>query len=352
MKLKLASLLIIFSFLTACKQDVFHGKLPLSTGKPGELFIIADQSYLSDASKKALKGIFYVEQPLYGAPEPYYRVSFMLPGSTRGGLLYQGLLVLVCNTQTESETLKLLSPQADSLVKARQKQGKQVHYLRDVWAKAQGVIILTPTSPKELQELIAKKAGEILNQAVEMERQEQTYKMTLAPDAKTRKTISEKHQLDVKVPIRYHIAAIGNPKPDEGLIWIRNQTEKADLNVVIHYEPYIDTSQFSLSYMISRRDTVLKKYITGAPANSYMATETQFPFFTVDTRHNQQFAREYYGLWTMQNDAMGGPYYSITFVQTSQNRIVTLEGFVFAPGQDKTPYIRELQGILMGIKPL
>ena len=48
----------------------------------------------------------------------------------------------------------------------------------------------------------------------------------------------------------------------------------------------------------------------------------------------------------MENDFMGGPFYSLTLVDEGRGRLLTLEGYAYAPYFDKRPYIREVEGLI------
>ena len=43
------------------------------------------------------------------------------------------------------------------------------------------------------------------------------------------------------------------------------------------------------------------------------------------------FALEVRGLWKMENDFMGGPFYSLTIVDEARGRLLTVEGYAYAP---------------------
>jgi hypothetical protein len=65
---------------------------------------------------------------------------------------------------------------------------------------------------------------------------------------------------------------------------------------------------------------------------------------------NGGFAAEVRGLWRMENDFMGGPYYSLTFYDEPNARLITVEGYAYAPYFDKRPYMREIEGIVKSVK--
>ena len=61
---------------------------------------------------------------------------------------------------------------------------------------------------------------------------------------------------------------------------------------------------------------------------------------------NGEYAAEIRGLWKMiGGGSMGGPYYSLTRLDEVNQRVVTIEGFVFAPATNKRNAIRALEAV-------
>ena len=58
------------------------------------------------------------------------------------------------------------------------------------------------------------------------------------------------------------------------------------------------------------------------------------------------YAYEARGLWYMENDGMGGPFVSHSRVDTVNNNVIVVEGFVFAPEKMKRGLIRRVEGAL------
>ena len=48
--------------------------------------------------------------------------------------------------------------------------------------------------------------------------------------------------------------------------------------------------------------------------------------------------------------SMGGPFYSHTRVDEINQRVITVEGFVFAPGTKKRNHIRQLEAAVYTVK--
>ena len=62
------------------------------------------------------------------------------------------------------------------------------------------------------------------------------------------------------------------------------------------------------------------------------------------------YAVETRGLWKMQNDFMGGPFLSYTFINRATNKVITLDGYIYHPNEDKMAYIRQLEAIFFGLQ--
>ena len=97
--------------------------------------------------------------------------------------------------------------------------------------------------------------------------------------------------------------------------------------------------------MLAKRDSVMKVNLPGERPGMYMKTDTLCSAVKPIVVHNR-YAMEARGLWYMENDCMGGPFVSHSRVDTETNRVVVVEGFVYAPEKMKRGLIRRLEGSL------
>jgi hypothetical protein len=114
----------------------------------------------------------------------------------------------------------------------------------------------------------------------------------------------------------------------------------------VHTEPYTGPEQFSLDYLLDRRDRLTKKYVSGPTDGSYMTIERRMNPTYEEILYAGELAAEIKGLWRMENDFMGGPFYSLTMYDRENSRLVTVEGYTYAPYFDKRAYMREVEGIV------
>lgn len=141
---------------------------------------------------------------------------------------------------------------------------------------------------------------------------------------------------------------------DSAFTWLdRQQTRLKGSNnhdvqqgIFIHSEPYTGPEQFSLLQILDRRDEVTRVSVNGPIEESYMSVERRMLPTYEEITHNGAIAAEVKGLWRMENDFMGGPFYSLTMYDEASASLVTVEGYTYAPYFDKRSYMREIEGIV------
>lgn len=141
---------------------------------------------------------------------------------------------------------------------------------------------------------------------------------------------------------------------DSAFTWLdRQQTRLKGSNnhdvqqgIFIHSEPYTGPEQFSLTQILDRRDEVTRERVNGPTEGSFMSVERRMQPTYEEITHKGAIAAEVKGLWRMENDFMGGPFYSLTMYDEATASLVTVEGYTYAPYFDKREYMREIEGIV------
>ena len=141
---------------------------------------------------------------------------------------------------------------------------------------------------------------------------------------------------------------------DSAFTWLdRQQTRLKGSNnhdvqqgFFIHAEPYTGPEQFTLSQILNRRDEVTRDNVSGPTEGSFMSVERRMQPTYKEIAHRGAIAAEVRGLWRMENDFMGGPFYSLTLYDENTSSLITVEGYTYAPYFDKREYMREIEGIV------
>ena len=92
-------------------------------------------------------------------------------------------------------------------------------------------------------------------------------------------------------------------------------------------------------------------YMSSNAPNSYMTTDSVLGFLENKTVKDNIITYETSGLWSMENDFMGGPFITKYIIDNKNNRVIFLDGFMFAPGEDKKKrYMRQIEAIMSTIE--
>jgi hypothetical protein len=134
-------------------------------------------------------------------------------------------------------------------------------------------------------------------------------------------------------------------KTGENFIWASNDGISSIQNICIYSLPYVSEKMLTQRPYIALRDTVMKHNIPGEKPGMWMQTNPEF-VWTKNITVNGQYAMEARGLWEMRNDAMGGPFVSHSRIDTKNNKVIVVEGFVYAPEKMKRSMIRRLEAAL------
>jgi hypothetical protein len=129
-------------------------------------------------------------------------------------------------------------------------------------------------------------------------------------------------------------------------VWISNELAESSQGIFIYYYPYTDPDAFEVDNLLDKRDAFLKKNVMGPNAGSYMTTERRFYTVKKEFLLKERYFVELRGLWKLENGFMGGPFVSLTTLDEENNRVVTVEGFVYAPKGRKRNLLRQVEAIL------
>ena len=159
-------------------------------------------------------------------------------------------------------------------------------------------------------------------------------------------SVQKKFGCDINIPP--HLTGI---KSSKDFLWASdmNTAKEAISSVVVYSFPYTDKNTFTHEYYIGMRNKILGKYIRGGREDRYMTTNADY--VTVkDKAFRNRYMQEARGLWEMENDMMGGPFVSHSFVDEINQRVIVAEAFVYAPGKDKGNMMRQLEAAIFSLK--
>lgn len=316
------SLFAILFLLQACTNP--QPRSPRSVGGTSEILVVTQNTEQWDgAAGEAIRSFFGREQ--YGLPqaEPHYKVAN----------------ILIANlSDMFKKHRNLLIVEIDPKLKEAMVENRS-----DLWAKPQKVIkINAPSAEAWVEAFEAQKEGfaALFNRA-ERERLMDLYRPSA--DIKIITEIENTLDITLLVPEGFFVA-----KNEGNFMWLRKEVADYSQGLILYVRPYRDTIDLSPSRLIKVRDSLLQKYIPGPVGNSFMSTDKEFmlPKSVATNQFVTDYAMETRGVWNVVGDFMAGPFLSYTIVDERYNRLVTLEGYVYAPNKPKRDYLRQLEAIL------
>lgn len=213
----------------------------------------------------------------------------------------------------------------------------------DLWSKPQRIYRVTAASSQEFVDIVTKNQDMFINayHQTDMQRIMEVFR----PVQNTKAVAEVKKATGIKLVIPKDFSLAKNL---ENFIWIRKEAGAYSQGIFIISSDYQDTAQFSKESIIARIDQKLKENVPGAVFESYMSTDNEFmlPKDKIIEDFPTGFAVEVVGLWTVENDFMGGPFKSFTIYNKTTEKIVTLMAYVYKPNKKKRNLLKQLEAIL------
>ena len=320
-----------WAILSGCEGDGARVALPGKVGAAGELVVVAPMDVWNGPAGDTLRAWMERPYPVLPQYEPTMDVMHLEPEVfDRFWKPHRNILVL--------EVADRVDTQEPSLTMYRDKYSRGQIYMVGKGRTAQALARVLDARGAEMVSLL---------HAEEVSRYADI--VALSPNEVVARDVEAQCGVAGLWPKDARLA-----KTDSTFTWIDRQLTRmkggdnhdVQQGFFIHSEPYTSANQLSLEHVLNRRDALTRAHVPGPTKGSYMATERRFVPSYEELEWDGHFALEVRGLWRMENDFMGGPFYSLTLVDEAHGRLVTLEGYAYAPYFDKRPYIREVEGIL------
>jgi len=301
--------------------------LPAVSGTQFELLIVMNDTAWNAPVGRQVRDLFVQDMPALPQSEPLMNVH-------------------QCNQTEFTDVLKpsrnlLIVEIADKYTQTKIKYGK------DAWAYPQAVVKITAPDDTTLQASLKNYGKNIQEYFIKAERERYIEFNKSYVNERAKTEIEKQFGIQINIP-----QGISKATQKKDFYWITNDQPGIRQDIVIYSYPYTDKKLFTKESLIAKRDSVMKANIPGELKGSYMGTEVKYadPMFN-EIWINEGYCAELRGLWRMMNGAaMGGPFYSQSRLDEVNQRVVTVDVFVFAPGKTKRNTIRQLEAIVYTTK--
>jgi len=303
-----------------------------STGTVNELLIITnDKGQWEGPLGDTIRAFFGAEQVGLSQPEPVFDMLNIADENLNDIFKkFHNIFIADINPQATQTTSEM----------------KQ-----NLWAGPQRVIKITAPDLQSFYKEFDLKKETFIKLFIELERLRTLSINNMAMDIKLSDIVAKKFGIKLPLPEGFYLA-----KETKDFLWLRHKVTKVkqalELGIMIYTMDYHDTIVFNPRHIIRWRNTITLEYIPGPSPTSFMkvAEENVPPVFDTITDFPGGYAVETRGLWEVENDFMGGPFINYTFIDTANNKVITLDGYVYNPNDVKKYYLRELESIFFAVK--
>ncbi len=158
----------------------------------------------------------------------------------------------------------------------------------------------------------------------------------------------ERFGVNIQIPSNY-VVALDKPE-DNGLVWLRTDYKDGTTNLVFRQYDYNSVDKVSKEFVKSTFNRFGRNVSSTEPNTFILINDHDLPMLDFDRQINGLYAKEYRGIWEMENDFMGGPFISYAIVNDEVGKVLRIDGFVYSPGKDKREALQQIDLIAKNIK--
>ncbi len=298
---------------------------PNISGSKGEMLIVMDDSVKNSVGGKTMQKI--MRQPVQGLPqaEQLFDIS-IIPHRAFGDRLRSFRNLVIVNMDSEEET--------------------DIKFYKDRWGKQQAMAQIYANDSWELDSLLDADEVRLTSFFVsaERERSQRYYRKYI------NKELVEKFKKEwdafMIIPTGFN-----ENKPGKNFRWMSEETALTSKGVFVWSYDYTGPGSISKSFLLNKRDSVLKKNIPGPSEGSYMTTESRLPVTYKRFNNNDHQVVELRGLWKVEGDLMGGPFVCFGHIDEKNHRVVVTDGYVYAPEKpEKRNLVWDIESLLYSFR--
>lgn len=308
--------------------------LPGKVGASGEIIVVTDAANWNGALGDTLRSIFGLPYAVLPQYEPEFDLVF-LPRDEFDRFWKPHRNIIDIDLADRIDT-----------------QEPSVEIYRDRFASGQLFVSAKARNAAALAQRLHERRGDLLSVFHREEVDRFGDLVALSVNEPLARDLMERHGVMLTLPRDMQLA-----QETEDFVWLDRQMtrmkggENHDVQqgVFIYFEPYVSDTLLSMRSRLRERNARLRRHVEGPTPGSFMTTEMRYLPTYEEVAFNGQFASELRGLWRIENDYMGGPFYSLTTYDAGRGRLVTVEGYAYAPYFDKREYMREIEAVVRSL---
>lgn len=325
---KIGILFLIIFLLVSCENKPSKKILPGSIGRFNELVVVINEKDWEGKIGLALREVIESEVVGLPQPEPQFSVTQIAPRGFDGFLKHNRNILRI---------------------KQGEKAAMNIAYDQD--AKGQVIVELVGPTKDAIVNFIKQNENKLIQVFKQHDLQLVRKRLSKKPHDFQKTNFYKNHQINLNVPKEYLTV-----KNEDDFIWYRRRIEHAgyqvngSLNIIAYALPVDYTLVQLQDSIINIRNAVGKKNIPGETEGGYMMTEAAYEPHIFPAEINGRKALKVLGKWEIYNEFVAGPFVSYFVPDPDNDRLIVVEGIVYAPIIKKRDFIFEQDAILNSLK--
>ena len=319
MKKHLVVIFIVF-FLQSCEDNKVVYK-PESSARINSITVVVDNDNWNNTIGDKIRNLYADEYE--GLPQIEERFTLK---------------------QMPYEAFSGFSRSSRNIIFINKKSNPEFFFEVDKYARPQIYLEIKGNSIKSILEQIDKSKKEAINKFTNGEIEESKRRILKSPLKDTK--AMDDFLINMKMPSAYSLY-----KQDKNFIWYQKQIQKGHSNIIVTQLPsQKNIFDYNIPSVIKLRDSIGEVFLPGRNPESFMISEKEYLPYQKKVNYYGIKMLETRGTWEVKGDFMGGPFLNYLIEDKLNDRVLFIEGFVFAPSKRKRDNIIELEAIIKSLK--
>ena len=246
--------------------------------------------------------------------------------------------------QMPYEAFSGFSRSSRNIIFINKKSNPEFFFEVDKYARPQIYLEIKGNSIKSILEQIDKSKKEAINKFTNGEIEENKRRILKSPLKDT--FAMDDFSINMKMPSAYSLY-----KQDKNFIWYQKQIQKGHSNIIVTQLPsQKNIFDYNIPTVIKLRDSIGEVFLPGRNPESFMISEKEYLPYQKKVNYYGIKMLETRGTWEVKGDFMGGPFLNYLIEDKLNDRVLFVEGFVFAPSKRKRDNIIEIEAIIKSLK--
>ena len=324
MKKTLYFVLVIALVFFSCKPKS-GGSIQVenfSTGKAGEMILAMDSALWTTEAQNAIIAVLQQPQKGLNQQEPMFDIIRCSNKDFASSFMrHRNIVQFDCSSNYSGNTIEIK---------------------KDAYTSPQIHVVIKGNDQNQCYQLFMEHQDEIIKALYDNDIARLQNAQRKLNNPALEEKVLKKFGIRLTIPDDYFVG-----REETDFLWLCYRTPKNDRFVMIYKTPATELTRDSL---VAARNRITKAYIQGAVLGAYpIVSEISGYPITDSIKIHYHEGVEQRGFWESVNDKMGGPFYSFTTMTADGSSCITVDGFVYAPQENKRDYLREVEAIVKSI---